>query len=509
MQTSSLELPSLERIRAELARREAEERSESLRENVELTRSRCRNLVGFIREAWHVLEPTNPYIHGWHIDAVAEHLEAVTRGEITRLLINIPPGTMKSLMVGVLWPAWEWGPMGMASMRYLGSSYSEDYAKRDNRRMRDLVTSEWYQTHWGESVELTRSGEMEFTNTATGFRKGVPVVRLTGGRGDRVILDDPHSTEGAESEAERNTAARIFTESVPTRLNSPEKSAIIVMMQRLHELDVSGIILSKSLGYEHLMLPMEFEPERKCTTSIGFTDPRTYAGEPLFPERFPPEVIDRDKRVMGSYATAGQFQQRPAPREGGLFKMSWFEMIKAMPSDVQRTVRAWDFAATKKTATNDPDFTAGVKMCNTRSGDYIITDCRRFRGSPMDVEKAVIGQAAIDGQTVTIRLDQDPGQAGKAQAATMVRNLAGYHVKVERPTGDKATRAAPLASQAEAGNVKILVTGDPERDAWIQPFIDEMTMFPAASHDDQVDGASAAFNDLALGKPRYNISALT
>jgi predicted phage terminase large subunit-like protein len=508
LNASALSLPSLDLIRAERARRAAQAERDRLSRDAEKIRERCRSLTGFVREAWHVLEPNQPYVHGWHIDAIAEHLSAITDGEITRLLINIPPGTMKSLLSGVFWPAWEWGPVGMSAMRYLGSSYSEDYAKRDNRRMRDLVSSEWYRRLWPE-IELVRAGETEFANTATGFRKGVPFARLTGGRGDRVIIDDPHSTETAESEAERRNTTRVFTESVPTRLNNPERSAIIIIMQRLHEGDVSGVILARDLGYEHLMLPMEFEPERRCATSIGFRDPRQYDGDLLFPERFPREVVERDKKVLGAYATAGQFQQRPAPREGGLFKHAWFQPIGAMPAKLVRTVRAWDLAATAKTTSNNPDWTAGVIMSKTADGLLVIHGCRRFQGSPMEVEGSLLAQAPLDGQRVVIRLAQDPGQAGKAQAEQLVRKLSGYIVRVARMTGDKATRAAPLASQAEAGNVRILLTGDPIADAWVQPFIDELCMFPAGHNDDQVDAAADAFNELALGGSRYDIAALT
>ncbi|MDE1995168.1 MAG: terminase, partial [Rhizobiaceae bacterium] len=284
-------------IRMERSRRKNDaERAEEARRlaaDIDAVRKRCQSLSGFVHEAWHVVEPSVAYVHGWHIDAICRHLEAVTSNEIVRLLINVPPGTMKSLLCGVFWPAWEWGPKGMPQMRYLGSSYSEHYAKRDNRRMRDLVASDWYQALWGEQVKLTRTGEMAFANTRMGFRQGVPFSRLTGGRGDRVIIDDPHSVEGAESEAERLSTIRTFRESVPTRLNDPQRSAIVVVMQRLHEADVSGTILSLGLGYEHLMLPMEFEPERRCRTSIGFEDPRMEEGELLFPERFPRAVVER------------------------------------------------------------------------------------------------------------------------------------------------------------------------------------------------------------------------
>lgn len=468
--------------------REAERRRISA--NRETIRQRCKSLTSFVREAWHVLEPSNPYIHGWHVDAICEHLEAITHGQITRLLINVPPGTMKSLLSGVFWPAWEWGPMGRPATRIIGSSYSEDYAKRDNRRMRDLVTSEWYRSIW--PIELVRAGEMAFTNTATGFRQGIPFSRLTGGRGDRVIIDDPHSVDGAESEAERSATVRTFRESVPTRLNNPEKSAILVIMQRLHEQDVSGTILSLGLGYEHLMLPMEFDPERRCHTSIGFKDPRTEEGELLFPERFPRAVVERDKVPMGSYAVAGQFQQRPAPRSGGMFQRGDFEIVDAVPAKVKRRVRAWDFAASKPKPGKQPDWTVGLRMAMAE-GVFYVEDVVRGRWSASEVERTLRNTATQDDTAVTIRMPQDPGAAGKADAETKVKLLAGYPMVVKPVTGDKATRARPASAQAEAGNVKLL------RGPWNEVFLDEVCAFPNAMFDDQVDAFADALNELALG----------
>lgn len=482
-------------IREEKAKRKADaERVELARRiaaDAERIRERCQPLAGFVREAWHVVEPSVDYVHGWHIDAICRHLEAVTSGEITRLLINVPPGTMKSLLCGVFWPAWEWGPRNRPELRYLGSSYSEHYAKRDNRRMRDLVASEWYQTLWGDRVKLTRSGEMAFANTRTGFRQGVPFSRLTGGRGDRVIIDDPHSVDGAESEAERLSTVRTFRESVPTRLNDPQRSAIVVVMQRLHEADVSGTILALGLGYEHLMLPMEFEPERCCRTSIGFTDPRTEEGELLFPERFPRAVVERDKVPLGSYAVAGQFQQRPSPRSGGLFQRGDFEIVDAVPAGAKRC-RAWDFAASKARPGRQPDWTVGLRMAEA-DGIFFVETIARGRWSPTEVERNLKNMATQDGPMVMIRMPQDPGAAGKADAETKIKLLAGFPIRVLSVTGDKATRAKPASAQAEAGNVK-LVRGD-----WNEVFLDEICAFPNAQFDDQVDAFADALNELALG----------
>ena len=319
------------------------------------------DLSEFIKQAWHVIEPGQPYVHGWHIDAMAMHLEAVDDGDINRLLINIPPGAMKSLITGVFWPAWLWGPRNKPFLRFLCASHSQNLAVRDSTKMRRLVQSDWYQERWGDRVKLTgdQNAKTKFENTATGFREAVAAGSITGSRGDVVILDDPHSVESAASEAMRQSTKEWFLEAVPTRLNNPEKSAIVVIMQRLHEEDVSGIILTKGLGYEHLCLPMEFDPDRRCHTSIGFEDPREEDGELLFPERFPREVVERDKLVMGPYATAGQFQQTPTPRGGEIIKRDWWvlwddEEAAAQGLSSGKSYPAMDYVV----ASLDPSYTS-------------------------------------------------------------------------------------------------------------------------------------------------------
>jgi predicted phage terminase large subunit-like protein len=477
-----------EQARRERARREEYERRQ-LAANLETIRRRCDTLAGFVREAWPILEPTQRYVHNWHIDAICQHLEAVTAGRVNRLLINVPPGSSKSLIVSVFWPAWEWGPKGLRSLRYLATSFNEGPVKRDTRKHRDLTISDWYRQLWPDVV-LTRTGETSFANSSTGTREGVAFGSLTSQRGDRLIIDDPHSTETAESEAERTAT---------TRMNDQDKSAIVVVMQRLHEEDISGVIEKFAMGYVHLMLPMEYEPERARENAIGFADPRGDDGELLDPERFPRHVVEGLKRDMGSYAFAGQYQQRPTAREGGLFKRAWFRFVGEVPAGSRKRVRAWDWAATKKTTTNRPDWSAGVRVSRGSDGMFLIDHTERFQGSPMEVQGTTKSVALSDGTGTTIRLTQDPGQAGKAQIDTAVRALAGFTVVTKPATGDKATRAAPAAVQCEAGNVAILLTGDPDRDAWIEPFLAEVCMFPAGAHDDQVDAFADAINELALG----------
>lgn len=446
-----------------------------------------RSLADFVRLAWPVLEPGQQYQHGWHIDAICEHLEAVTNGDINRLLINVPPGTMKSMLTGVFWPAWEWGPRGMASHRIIGASHEMGLATRDARRMRQLVQSDWYQSLWPIAFVGDQNQKTYFENDTTGWRQACAVASMTGRRGDVVLLDDPHSVEAALSQAHRETALRVFQETLPTRLNNPDRSAIVVIMQRLHESDVAGFILERDLGYEHLCLPMEYEPERHCKTCIGFEDPRTEDGELLFPERFPAEVVKRDREVMGEYAYAGQMQQRPAPRAGAFFEWEKLEIVD-VPNTPLEQVRYWDKAGTEGGGAR----TAGVLMGRARDGSMVIYDVVKGQWAAPKREAVMRQTADADGQKVRVRIEQEPGSGGKESAEATVRNLAGYSVTVERVTGDKATRAEPFAVQVAAGRVKLA------RGEWNKDFIDECKTFPVGKYKDQVDAAAGAFNALAV-----------
>jgi len=448
-----------------------------------------RSLAAFARECWHILEPATPLKWGWALDAICEHLEAVTKGDLTRLLMNVPPGSMKSLLTGVIWPAYEWGPRGMPQSRFIGTAHSQNLAVRDSMKCRRLIASTWFQERWPTTLTTDQNAKTKFENDSTGFREAMAFTSMTGSRGDRVILDDPLSADAANSEAELENARITFTETLPTRVNN-ERSAIVVIMQRLSEKDTSGVILDLGLDYEHLCLPMRFEPDRRCTTGIGWSDPRTEDGELMFPDRFPEEQVAMLERTMGSYAAAGQLQQRPVPRGGGLFRREWFGTTGAAPVGT-RWVRAWDLAATKDA---NAAWTAGVLMGRTPDGRYIIANATRIQGTANEAERLIVNTAAQDKATygaVKGSLPQDPGQAGKSQAQYLVAQLAGHDYRASPESGDKITRAEPLSAQAEAGNVALI------EGAWNVAFLDEMSAFPFGKFKDQVDAASRAFMELA------------
>lgn len=454
----------------------------------------ARSLAEFIKLAWHVLEPVNPYIHGWHIDAMAEHLEAVTSGDINRLLINVPPGTMKSLLTGVFWPAWEWGAKGMASNRYIGASHEQNLAIRDNLKMRRLVESDWYQDRWPTALMRDQNAKLKFENGSTGFRQACSVQSMTGNRGDRVIWDDPHSVESAFSKADLATTIREFRETIPTRMNNPERSAIIVVMQRVNEGDTSGYIIKNDLGYEHLMLPMEFEADRRCVTSIGFSDPRKKDGDLLFPSRFPASVVSRDKKVMGTDATAGQFQQRPSLRGGGIIQGAWFGRYTVLPKLKWRAIFG-DTAQKKQTAN---DYQVAECWGLGEDGQLYLIDILRGKFEAYELEVRFPDFWRKQKKQTNGRLRYF-GIEDKSSGTELIQKMQNtikpkIPVKAIPRSTDKLSRVMDAQGYIESGYVRI-----PAQASFTHDFIEECEAFTSNDthkHDDQIDPMCDAISDM-------------
>ncbi len=295
-------------------------------------------LIDYAQYVWPVVEPAIPFVKGWAIEAIAEHLQAVTEGQIKRLLMNVPPGFTKSLMTDVFWPSWEWGPCNMPWLRYVCASYSNHLTERDNMRCRNIVISDRYKHMWGSRYRISNEQftKIKFANDKTGWKLATSVGGIgVGERGDRFIIDDPNNTMDMESEQVRDTTNLWFTEVVPDRLNNPQESAIVIIQQRLHEDDVSGVALSREMGYTHLMIPMEHDTSRHCKTFLGFRpdgtehtweDPRKKDGELAWAHRFTQDVCDGLKRDKGPHAWAGQYQQTPEPRGGSIIKRDYWQL---------------------------------------------------------------------------------------------------------------------------------------------------------------------------------------
>lgn len=437
-----------------------------------------RSLAHFAQRAWHVLEPAAELKWGWALDAICQHLEAVTNGEITRLLMNVPPGSMKSLLTGVIWPAWEWGPRGMPEMRFVGTAHEETLAIRDNRKCRDLITSDWYQRLWPIEMAADLNGKREFGNTKKGFRQARAFTSMTGVRGDRVILDDPISADNANSPAALEEARLAFTETLPTRVNN-DKSAIVVVMQRLNEKDVSGVILDMGLPYVHLRIPMRFEPGHRCTTSIGWTDPRTKEGELMFPERFGEQQVQELEKTLGSYGTAGQLQQRPAPRGGGILKEAWFRYYTALPALEFRTIHA----DTAQKTGEENDYSVFQCWGRSTAGQAVLID--QVRGKWEAPELVVQARAfwhkhkAVAGAPLR-SMNVEDKVSGTGLIQTLRRESIPI-IPVQR-NKDKLSRGYDAAPFIESGNVLL-----PMDAPWLSDFLAEAAAFPGGAHDDQMD----------------------
>lgn len=450
-----------------------------------------RSLANFVKRAWPVLEPTTPLCWGWAMDAICQHLEAVSRGEINRLLMNVPPGTMKSLLTSVFWPAYEWGPLGQQHLRYLGTSHKQDLAVRDAMKCRRLIQSDWFQSLWPVKLTSDQNSKTKFENDKTGFREAMAFTSLTGARADRVLLDDPLSVDDGNSQVALQATERTFLEALPTRVNN-EHSAIVVIMQRLHDNDTSGVIMREKLPYTHLCLPMRFEEDRRCSTSIGFKDPRQKDGELLFPERFSEKTVTDLEKTLGTYGAAGQLQQRPVPRGGGIFKNEWWRFYKqgVLPVISWRVIYA-DTA--QKTATQN-DFS--VFQCwGWSQGEkkaYLLDQVRGKWEAPELMTQARafwMKHKSQQGLGVLRKLKIED----KASGTGLVQQLAKEGIPVEgvKRNVDKVTRAYDVSPWVEAGVVYL-----PQDAVYLSDLLDELNRFPLGAHDDQVDPLLDAVSDL-------------
>lgn len=311
----------------------------------------------FIKQSWHVIEGNIAFIDSWHIKALAEHLEACYKGDIRKLLINIPPRTSKSSIISVMFPVWVW--LQDPEEKFLYASYSRSLATSHALKCRRLIQSDWFCKRYNHIYKINKdkNAVLFFENDKGGYRKITSVGgSATGEGGSIIIADDPNSTGEYTSKVKMQSAIDWWNSVWLTRLNNPKNDIMILVQQRLHENDISGHIMGNDLGNEwvKLILPMEYEESRKARTVVLpstngkiWQDPRTEEGELLCEKRFDDIFIRSKKQEMGSYLYAGQFQQRPAPEEGGIIQKSWFNWWKHdQPPEIQFIIQSWDTALT-------------------------------------------------------------------------------------------------------------------------------------------------------------------
>ena len=458
-----------------------------------------RKLTHFVQQAWRVIEPETPFVAGWHLDAVCDHLEAMSRFEIQNLLILIPPRHTKSIATSVCWPAWHW--IHHPEHRFMFASYSASLSVEHAVLSRRIIDSDWYQDRWAHIYRLTSDQNVKshYENSRRGYRISSSVGGAVIGRGaDFLGMDDPHNLENIHSEVERTTVKEFYKRVWYRRLNNPKKGGRLCIMQRGHEDDVAAMLIEQ--GYETLMLPTEYDPTRAVTTSIGFRDPRTEQGDLLCPERFDRTYVEGEKEVSLREFNA-QHQHNPTPQEGVMFKRASFKGVDALPNEgMGHGVRFWDCAATEAKPGKDPDWTVGTLMRrHETTGIFYVIDVVRLRATPADVDATITQTAQLDGQSVRICEEQEPGSSGKSVIAAHTRMLAGYLYKGVPATGEKTLRWRALASQCEAGNVKLL------EGEWNQAWLQEMCAVPDAKHDDQADSVAGAFNEIALARKQARV----
>ena len=459
-----------------------------------------KSLYEFVKQSWAVIEPGVPFIPSWHIEIICEHLEAVTLGQIRRLLINIPPRHSKSTIVSVAWPMWEW--LHSPDQKYLSASYSSVLSTRDNLKSRRLVQSPWYQERWGDVFFLSgdQNQKQRFENDKTGYRIATSVGgTATGEGGSRLILDDPHGAQDAQSDAMRESALEWFDTVWSTRLNNPKTDAMVTVMQRLHHKDVSGQILGQRSEWEHLCIPAEYEGVKRKTI-LGPYDPRTKEGELICPERFGRKEIDSLKVLLGTYGTAGQLQQRPSPQGGGILKTHHFRLwpVDRPLPDFYYIIQSYDTAFTEKTS-GDP---TGCEVWGVfeyeKKRQVLLLDCWNERlGYPalkkkvMDDWLAKYGGVKNDRMKPSRKADVIIVEAkGSGQSLLQDLRMSNIPIIAYNPgKADKITRAHLAAPLLESGIFWILestkMAGKPRN--WVGPFLDQLEQFPAAEHDEMVD----------------------
>lgn len=483
---------------------EAVEREDAMRkmgaERGEL-RERFRTLREFVAGAWPVLEPGRELVPGWHIDAICEHLEAVTRGEIKRLIINVPPRHMKSLTVAVFWPTWVW--TFKPELRWLFASYAEKLSIRDSLKCRRLIESLWYQALWGDVFRLAsdQNEKKRFENDRTGYRIATSVGGTgTGEGGDVVVFDDPHKVDEVESDVVREGVIDWWDGTMTTRLNDPDEGAFVGVMQRIHERDLAGHLLAKG-GYTHLCLPAEYSPNHPF---IWPDDPRTEPDALLWPDHFGAEAIAELKTALGSYRAAGQLQQLPSPATGGILKRGWWRYFPVEWLDVWEGpapvafFTSWDTGLKEKTVN---DYAVGTAWIVVGANRYLVRRIRARMGLPET--RMAVWELSDWGARQFSDLPQThyvENAANGPEVVAWLKDKVSGLIAVS-PDKDKVARAHGASAQIEAGNVFLPGKDDSAGSynktltpSWVQELIEECARFPKGAHDDQVDSVTQFLN---------------
>lgn len=435
-------------------------------------------LIQFLYRGWHVVE-NSALVRSWHLEEICKHLEAVTRGDLNRLVINVPPGTGKSLTVSVFWPIYSW--IIRPDLRWMFASFDASLSYRDSARSKDLLTSDWFRERWPH-VELIKNDKLQNTmgvwhNSAGGLRFSTSVgAKATGWHAHIQVVDDPtkpadviQGGDNARKACERT--GFWWDGTMSSRKAQPKFFARVIVMQRLHREDLAGKCLKEG-GYTHLCLPMEYDPEHPCITPFG-GDRRTSKGELLSPERYDREAVDTTKKEMGPRVASAQLQQNPTLEGGEIFKNTYFiQTWKALPAGA-KFLQSWDCAFTDG---SKADYVVGQVWAWIGAQFFLVSQVRRRMDLPSTVDE--IRRISKTYPQATKKLVEAKAN-GDAVIQTLKREIPGLTRVL--PMGGKEARANAITPFMEAGNVFF-----PEA-SFMTEFIDEAVSFPLGKNDDQID----------------------
>lgn len=448
----------------------------------------------FVTEAWHILEPATDLQWNWHLDVICEYLALIqalkfktTLGDhYEGIIFNVPPRTMKSLLISVFFPAWVWTIK--PERRFMFVSYSEKLSTQHSIYRRAIMESDWYQKRWSTVFRFSKDQNLKhhYENSCRGamFATGMQST-ATGLGGDILIFDDPLNPEQALSDAEREAVNLRFDSTFRSRINDPKTGVKIIVMQRLHELDLTGHVLNKeSARWKHVSLPAIAEDPEHVTYPLTNEPHDRTPGHLLWPERLPQSFLDSQKIGMGSWAFAGQYQQNPAPLDGGIIKRAWVHFYRELPASFDYLVQSWDCTFT---GGDRSDYVAG-QVWGRSGATYYMLPYRIYERLDFAPTRAAIKSCHTLFPKANAILIED--KANGPAVIDELRKEIAVIVPVS-PSGGKLSRAQAMAPLWEAGSVQL---PDPQvfNLPWMETYIHNICTFPRAAHDDDVDATSQA-----------------
>ena len=451
------------------------------------------DLASYVMKVFGTVDGSQPYLHNWHIDVIADHLEKVQRGEITRLIINLPPRNLKSIAASVAFSTWLLGKDPAA--RLVCASYSGELSKSLSRDCLKVMLSPWYRRTFPKThLDPKKTSVDEFATTANGYRLATSVEgTLTGRGGNTLIIDDPIKPNEALSPTRRKTLEKWYQGTLYSRLDDKVNGAIIIIMQRVHEDDLVSYVMEKE-DWVHLNLPAIADEDERFELSDGRILTRK-KGEVLHPEREPLGILDKLRETLGSYYFEAQYLQHPIPEKGNIINIDWFNTYEELPSSAStsdKIVQSWDTAM----AENDDNDYSVCTTWATRGDIYYLIDVYRERLNFPNLKKKVIEQAQRFKASVVLIEDIGSGKS-LIQQLKSERKLQPIAFK---PEGSKVERMFAQSANIEAGYVYL-----PSKASWLDSFKSELRAFPNGKHDDQVDSLSQFLTWIKERQPFFYI----